>query len=159
MYKIKSIMWVVTHSECVWQSDSPRSRLRSQHCVFARWSSPRGWHPFAASSSPTCPSVLHQWTHPARAPLNDKGKLIRLTTPNSVLSLQFGWPMYTWNCLAFHFYSSLTLALNMATHSHRPFKRTENLWNTLNSQKTITNSHRLHFHQPAQISGQPLGLG
>lgn len=32
-------------------------------------------------------------------------------------------------------------------------------WSILSWQKTLTNTHHLRFHPPAQISGQPLGLG
>lgn len=67
--------WSHMSDVCTGQLDNPWSSLRSQRCVFDRSSSPQDWHPSAASSSPTCPFVLHRWTHPGRAPLYDKGQL------------------------------------------------------------------------------------
>lgn len=142
---------------CMWQIDSPGSSLRSQHCVFARSSSPRGWRPSAASSSPTCPSVLRRWTHPARAPLSDEGQFIILIRRG---------PLHSWDTPSFSIYTRTTM--NTCTlllyHSMKPLQQpdTEHFnhsWNILSCQKNVTNTHHLHFHQPVQISGQPLGLG
>lgn len=153
-----------TWSVCVCQIDSPRSSLRSQHCVFERWSSPQGWRPSAASSSPTCPSVLHRWIHPMRAPLSDGF--------SHNYSLGFFYDIYFFILEfivrggqfqqlrhLFHFTTTtFTLTLHRAITGawHRPF---ESFMKHLELLEKLRNTHHLHFHQPTRISGQPLGLG
>lgn len=114
----------------------PCSRFRSLHCVSCRSTSPQGWHPSAASSSPTCLSARHRWIHPARVPLRGQRRLLITVCSQSLLWRAFKMCTTCYTCIP----------------ALWPFACTIH-----HLQETATLTHHLHFRPPARISGPPLG--